>query len=47
MQVLGHVKTVLVLLGGWVLFGDRITLLQIVGITVAVLGMILYGKFTR
>ena len=46
-QVLGHVKTVLVLLGGWLIFGDRITLLQILGIAVAVSGMVLYGKFTR
>lgn len=47
LQVLGHVKTVLVILGGWLFFGDRVTALQIAGILIAVLGMVLYGDFTR
>ncbi|KAK9817184.1 hypothetical protein WJX72_010758 [[Myrmecia] bisecta] len=41
-QVLGHSKTVLVLLGGWFL-GDVITARQLGGIVLAVSGMVMYG----
>jgi solute carrier family 35 protein E3 len=47
MQVLGHAKTMLVLLGGWLFFGDRISAIQLIGIGVAVAGMLLYGVCTR
>ena len=46
-QVLGHAKTMLVLLGGWLFFGDRVSHFQLVGIVVAVAGMVLYGACTR
>lgn len=44
-QVLGHVKTVMVLFGGWALLGETITQRQLFGMAVAVSGMILYGYF--
>mmetsp|Transcript_33004 Transcript_33004/g.85584 ORF Transcript_33004/g.85584 Transcript_33004/m.85584 type:complete len:328 (+) Transcript_33004:365-1348(+) len=44
-QVLGHMKTVLVLLGGWVILKDPYTVKQVGGASVAVFGMILYGLF--
>ena len=47
LQVLGHTKTVLVLLGGWAFLGDRITLFQLCGMLVAVMGMVWYGYLTR
>ena len=43
MQVLGHSKTILVLLGGWALLGDQISAKQLLGMALAVLGMVLYG----
>jgi len=46
-QVLGHAKTMLVLLGGWLFFGDRIIGIQLIGIVLAVAGMLLYGVCTR
>lgn len=42
-QVLGHMKTLLVLTLGWFLFGSALTLKNIMGMLVAVLGMILYS----
>mmetsp|Transcript_17326 Transcript_17326/g.51879 ORF Transcript_17326/g.51879 Transcript_17326/m.51879 type:complete len:373 (-) Transcript_17326:506-1624(-) len=45
-QVLGHSKTILVLLGGWLFLGDIITGRQAGGMVLAVLGMVAYGVFT-
>ena len=45
--MLGHTKTVLVLLGGWAFLGDKITLHQLGGMLVAVMGMVWYGYLTR
>ena len=42
-QVLGHSKTMLVLLGGWAFLGDRVSLKQLAGMALAVLGMVFYG----
>ncbi|EFN56685.1 hypothetical protein CHLNCDRAFT_16992, partial [Chlorella variabilis] len=39
-QVLGHSKTVLVLLGGWAFLGDTITLKKLGGMLLAVSGMV-------
>ncbi len=43
LQVLGHSKTILVLLGGWALLGDTITPKQLCGMVLAVAGMVAYG----
>ena len=43
MQVLGHSKTMLVLLGGWAFLGDHVSLKQLCGMALAVIGMVLYG----
>lgn len=43
--MLGHVKTVMVLFGGWAVLGETITQRQVLGMAVAVAGMILYGYF--
>lgn len=43
-QVLGHSKTLLVLLGGWAFLGDTITGKKFAGMMLAVSGMIWYGK---
>ena len=45
-QVLGHSKTILVLLGGWLFLGDIITARQAAGMALAVLGMVAYGVAT-
>lgn len=45
--MLGHTKTIMVLLGGWVFLGDTISMQQLMGMAVAVLGMVLYGIATR
>lgn len=42
-QVLGHAKTVAVLLGGWALLGDAISPRQAAGMALAVAGMVAYG----
>ncbi|KAK9918349.1 hypothetical protein WJX75_003397 [Coccomyxa subellipsoidea] len=42
-QVLGHSKTMLVLLGGWAFLGDQIGLKQLCGMALAVVGMVAYG----
>jgi solute carrier family 35 protein E3 len=42
-QVLGHSKTILVLLGGWLFLGDVITAKQAAGMVLAVAGMVGYG----
>jgi hypothetical protein len=41
--VLGHSKTILVLLGGWLFLGDIISGRQFAGMVLAVLGMVGYG----
>ena len=46
LQVLGHTKTVVVLLGGWAFLGDHISLQQFGGMLTAVAGMVLYGFAT-
>ena len=43
MQVLGHSKTVLVLLGGWAFLGDKVSGRQALGMALAVAGMVAYG----
>ena len=42
-QVVGHAKTVLVLLVGWAFFGGHISLQQVGGILLAIGGMSFYG----
>ncbi|KAK3427400.1 hypothetical protein EUGRSUZ_F03638 [Eucalyptus grandis] len=42
-QVLGHMKTVCVLILGWVLFDSALTLKNIMGMIIAVLGMVVYS----
>lgn len=45
-QVMGHIKTVLVLAGGFVFFSEILSGKQFFGISCAVGGMIAYGYFT-
>lgn len=42
-QVVGHAKTILVLLIGWACFGGVLSLNQTLGMVLAVAGMVLYG----
>lgn len=42
-QVLGHMKTVLVLVLGWVLFDSKLTVKNLAGMLMAVIGMVLYS----
>ena len=42
-QVLGHMKTVCVLTLGWLLFDSELTFKNIMGMFIAVLGMIVYS----
>lgn len=42
-QVLGHMKTVCVLILGWILFDSALTSKNILGMMLAVLGMIIYS----
>ncbi|CAI8587204.1 unnamed protein product [Vicia faba] len=42
-QVLGHMKTVCVLTLGWLLFDSELTVKNIMGMAVAVIGMIIYS----
>ncbi|GLI61109.1 hypothetical protein VaNZ11_003360, partial [Volvox africanus] len=44
-QVLGHAKTLLVLIGGWLLFDDPINPRKALGMALAFLGMVGYGYF--
>eukprot|EP00892_Ulva_mutabilis_P011108 jgi/Ulvmu1/836/UM010_0210.1 len=45
-QVMGHTKTICVLLGGAMVFGDPITVRIAMGMSLAVAGMVGYGYFT-
>jgi len=42
-QVLGHLKTVLVLVGGWTILREPCSIKQVAGCSLAVGGMVLYG----
>jgi uncharacterized membrane protein len=42
-QVLGHMKTVCVLILGWLLFDSQLTLKNILGMLLAVVGMVVYS----
>ncbi|XWS54412.1 hypothetical protein CRYUN_Cryun10bG0087400 [Craigia yunnanensis] len=42
-QVLGHMKTVCVLILGWLLFDSELTLKNILGMAIAVLGLVIYS----
>ncbi|CAK9163633.1 unnamed protein product [Ilex paraguariensis] len=42
-QVLGHMKTVCVLMLGWLLFDSELTLKNILGMAIAVIGMVIYS----
>ncbi|XP_074358445.1 UDP-rhamnose/UDP-galactose transporter 3-like [Apium graveolens] len=42
-QVLGHMKTVCVLVLGWVLFDSVLTFKNIMGMVIAVVGMVIYS----
>jgi solute carrier family 35, member E3 len=46
-QVLGHTKTICVLLGGALLFNELITVRVGIGMSLAVVGMVGYGYFTN
>jgi hypothetical protein len=41
--VLGHTKTILVLLASWWVFQEQMTARKLAGMSLAVLGMVLYG----
>lgn len=42
-QVLGHMKTVCVLTLGWLLFDSELTFKNIMGMVIAVVGMVIYS----
>jgi multidrug transporter EmrE-like cation transporter len=42
-QVLGHMKTVCVLLLGWILFDSTLTFKNILGMLLAIVGMVVYS----
>ncbi|XP_047323741.1 UDP-rhamnose/UDP-galactose transporter 2-like [Impatiens glandulifera] len=42
-QVLGHMKTVFILVLGWLLFDSELTMKNVVGVAVVVVGMVLYS----
>lgn len=42
-QVLGHMKTVCVLILGWILFDSALTVKNIMGMLIAILGMLVYS----
>jgi len=44
-QVLGHSKTLVVLFGGWAFLGEVVTRRQVVGMAIAMAGMVAYGYF--
>ncbi|XP_008796458.2 UDP-rhamnose/UDP-galactose transporter 1 [Phoenix dactylifera] len=42
-QVLGHMKTICVLMLGWLLFDSQLTLKNIMGMVIAIVGMVIYS----
>lgn len=44
LQVVGHVKTVIILMGGCLFFGDQMPLKKLAGISVAMFGIIWYSQ---
>ena len=46
LQVLGHSKTILVLLTSWAVFQEGMTQRKLLGMALAVVGMIMYGFIT-
>ncbi|KAG1359001.1 UDP-rhamnose/UDP-galactose transporter 1 [Cocos nucifera] len=42
-QVLGHMKTICVLMLGWLLFDSQLTLKNIMGMVIAIVGMLIYS----
>lgn len=44
--MLGHTKTVLVLLVGWLLLGDTMSIRKLLGMVIAVTGMAVYGYYS-
>jgi len=44
MQVVGHVKTVIILMGGCMFFGDEMPLKKLAGISVAMCGIVWYSQ---
>jgi uncharacterized membrane protein len=42
-QVLGHMKTVCVLILGWILFDSALTIKNILGMLLAIMGMVVYS----
>ena len=43
-RVLGHAKTILVLMGSWLFLGETASTKKLFGMVLAVAGMVLYGK---
>lgn len=43
-QVVGHVKTVIILMGGCLFFGDEMPLKKLAGISVAMFGIVWYSQ---
>ena len=46
-QLLGHLKTVLILLVGWIYFAEIFTERSLMGAVLAVGGMIIYGRSSQ
>jgi solute carrier family 35 protein E3 len=46
-QVVGHFKTILILVLGYVAFSQQVNYTNLFGVSVAVVGMILYGEIKR
>jgi len=46
-QVVGHFKTILILVLGFVAFSQQVNYTNLFGVSVAVVGMILYGEIKR
>lgn len=43
-NVVGHIKTVIILMGGCMFFGDEMPLKKLAGISIAMLGIIWYSQ---
>lgn len=46
-SVLGHLKTMIILLSGWIFFNERVGYIQLLGVSVAVLGVLSYSAAER